>query len=1008
MTTPRPNRRFILGALAGVSAGATAYAARQLRGHPITLPPPDTTPTDFSASWPAITGAVPGGQQTGPTVTPVGYDTTTSFLCLTAGFTVTKSGAAAVLAGTAVWVTSGTLSPGETLTPRAAASVLASDTTINVLSMDGGNLVVSWSISTMASGNSVVASRNGTLALAPFLTSLPNGNDVQLVSVSGSGKLNIGSYPIYKDGDVLLGPGASWNGTIESGYTSWTEDATARSAPPVLEARSTARPTLRIETGYHQRFASDLTFVVIARAPGGIAKVRFYCEGAYVDVSTSKNYQYVDNNGKTRVIRDAYCVTLDHSAFLAQHASGNAINIFVRAYANDGTMQTNMLGSTVSAAGINLQNLVRFFPEPTTHDKVVWIDTTQATTQTGLPAGVDARFNNIDDAFLWLGNKPATGVTLLGAQKSGRIIVKNTHNWVPLVLNDWNAASGFNLGTSWHDIECDPGVRLTIGHTTVSGSGTSWNSAISGVRFRRGVYFDQTFDRAVVSLLVGTNARATGKMLGFWYDGCEVGAQVNLNAAIPLGGDRNIPEGAMFYGYSGPFFVTDCKIAHRSCTSTQICHNNEFLNYWVDQWSANLSLVGNLVDGLDESFWDGNSPAFTVAYSGPKQNARIERRGYNTTSGTRTLALESKDNADASWTTDVLLDVSVNWRSSLAAAYVNTNGAASGWSATQDCVQDSTDDRNLIVLSVESWVGDFYDKTVNTPPGADQACYLKENGALVVPVVHPNTFKGSVAGQLPLWTFRDIHADVYQHQSGVQGVLMEYNITENTFGAQPMNLATSSGSVEDYWVCNNSWDTNGVFLILSKAHTYSNFTLAHNNHKAWLELRPPTTYDAYCTVANNMVELFGPNTPGSVGALSILNNHCSGTGSGSQALSGVTTTGTVSGTVVGPAVTSMIPGMSDGDLEPDKALNDSVLAAPFAAANVDIAGFSRTAPAPCGPKGYRATSGSWVYAQAQNLQINAVNATPGTGVNVFHLRWKDGPGNTGSDVDLTITVDVAA
>jgi hypothetical protein len=970
---------------------------------------PDTRPDDFSASWPAITGAVPSGQQTGPTVTPTGFDTPTPFLCLTPGFTVTTSGAAAVAAGTAVWVTSGTLAPGGTLTPRSNASPGFNDVVVNDLALDGGTLVVSWSITTMDSGNPKIASRTGGLVLAPYLSTVPAGNDVQLVDVSGTGKLSIGTYPIYRDGDTLLGPGAGWNGAIESGYASWTEDATGRSAPPVAEARTTASPNCRILTGYHQRFNGDLTFVVSANAKGGVAKVRFYCEGAYVDVTARKNYFYVDSNGRTRVLKNVYCVTLDHSAFLAQHASGNAINLFVRAYPTDTSMQTRMLGSTVAAAGTNLQDLVRFFPEPTTHDKVVWIDITQPNTDTGLPGGVDARFSNLDDAFRWLGAKPATGVTTLPAQKSGHIIVKTTHNWVPLALSDWNSASGFNLGTSWHDIECVAGVRLTIGHTTFAGNGTyCWNSAISGVRFRHGVYFDVTFDRGpVVNLLIGANARSTGRFLGFWFDGCEIGAQVDLNSAIPLGGDRSIPEGSLYCGYSGPLFITDAVSAHRSCTNAQIVRNTLFKDYWVDQFSSILALKGCVVQRLDESFWDGNNPAFTVTYAGAKENARIERRGYNASSGARTVALESKNNADASWTTDVLLDVSANWRSSMAVAYVNANGAASGWSASQDCVQDSIDDRNLIALSVSSWVGDFYDKTVNAPPGSDQACYIKSNGAAIIPRIN-GASKGSVAGQLSLWVFRDIHADVYQHASGTQNVLVEELVTEDSFGAQPFNLATSSGSIEDYWIANNSYDTNGVFLILSKAHTYSHFVFAHNNHKAWLELRPPTTYDAYCVVANNMVDLFGPNTPGSIGALSIINNHASSLGTGSQALSGCTSSGTISGNIVGANADVMIPGMSDGDVEPDKTLNDAALLAPFASLAVDIAGFARPSPAPAGAKAYRATAATWSYALAQNLQINAVNEPAASGANAFHLRWKDGPGNTGSDVDLTITVDVEA
>ena len=113
-------------------------------------------------------------------------------------------------------------------------------------------------------------------------------------------------------------------------------------------------------------------------------------------------------------------------------------------------------------------------------------------------------------------------------------------------------------------------------------------------------------------------------------------------------------------------------------------------------------------------------------------------------------------------------------------------------------------------------------------------------------------------------------------------------------------------------------------------------------------------------------------------------------------------------TLTGKYPGDLVPGIYNGLLEPDATANVGALTAPNAAAGRDIAGFDRAALSPRGAKEFRKTSGAFTYAQVADLAINAVNDTPGTGVNVFHFQYRANPGDTGSLVDVYLSMDVAA
>lgn len=105
--------------------------------HVTTLAPtPDTTPNAFN--FVDLTGQALNTVITGSPVTPTGYDTPTSF---------TASGGTLQVAGAGSFVSSGTLSPGQSLTPRVTSS--ASNNTDTPVTVTVGGVVDVWHVTTL-------------------------------------------------------------------------------------------------------------------------------------------------------------------------------------------------------------------------------------------------------------------------------------------------------------------------------------------------------------------------------------------------------------------------------------------------------------------------------------------------------------------------------------------------------------------------------------------------------------------------------------------------------------------------------------------------------------------------------------------------------------------------------------------------------------------------------------------------------------------------------------------
>jgi hypothetical protein len=209
---------------------------------------------------------------------------------------------------------------------------------------------------------------------------------------------------------LSLSPGASWNGTINSGYAG---------NPPTAVARSTAKPVCNWNEVPMQVFTADYNVGVVAFAKGGIQKVRFYCEGNTVDVT---DWALNSRTGKYE-----YFCTLTYADF-----SGDGdINLYAEAYPNDTGMQKRLIGP------------FRLRRSATTYDATLTIAPSQSEI-------VGSRYTSIKNALTYCNTVPKKARPLITIMESGT----------------YDAAaqgSAFTaLATGWATITTDTGVTATI------------------------------------------------------------------------------------------------------------------------------------------------------------------------------------------------------------------------------------------------------------------------------------------------------------------------------------------------------------------------------------------------------------------------------------------------------------------------------------------------------------------------------------------------------------------
>jgi hypothetical protein len=336
-----------------------------------------------------------------------------------------------------------------------------------------------------------------------------------------------------------IGPSGTWTGTAGSGYGG---------SPPTDPVRTTAKPMLRPLFVENDVFISDRTIVVDAMATAGVTKVRFYCEGNTVDVTSPRWVPYTDVNGVSRLMY-GYAVTLDKAAFDAITASGTA-NIYAEAYPTDGALQNRVIGP------FRMHNRATLY----------------AGTRTVAPSGAD--HTTIVAALNWITtNSPSARNYRIQITASGDYALNTA------------VSSKYDGATHWVTIEAAGGVTASI---TSSTTRTNIRPQYDGLRFKgSGIVLDHAKFSSIVMESTGTGL--------LWIDGCTIQQTGGKFAVF----DGIFPQSywmSMSSGTARNFYATDCSTTGGVFNGFSYC--NLALNCYIDDISSDAFQNNKYFQGL--------------------------------------------------------------------------------------------------------------------------------------------------------------------------------------------------------------------------------------------------------------------------------------------------------------------------------------------------------------------------------------------------------------------------
>jgi hypothetical protein len=300
---------------------------------------------------------------------------------------------------------------------------------------------------------------------------------------------------------ATIGPSGTWTGTAGSGYGG---------SPPTDPVRTTAKPFIRPLFVENDVFISDRTIVVDAMATAGVTKVRFYCEGNTVDVTSPSWVPYTDVNGVSRLLY-GYAVTLNKAAFDSITASGTA-NIYAEAYPTDVALQNRVIGP------FRMHNRAALF----------------AATRTVAPSGAD--HTTIVAALNWITtNSPSARNCRIQITASGDYALNTA------------VTTKYDNAIQWVTIEAAGGITANI---TSGATRTNVRPQYDGLRFKgSGI----VLDHAKFATIMMEN---TGSGL-LWIDGVSIQQTGGKFAVF----DGTFPQSywmAMSSGTGRNFYATDC------------------------------------------------------------------------------------------------------------------------------------------------------------------------------------------------------------------------------------------------------------------------------------------------------------------------------------------------------------------------------------------------------------------------------------------------------------------
>lgn len=402
---------------------------------------------------------------------------------------------------------------------------------------------------------------------------------------------------------TAIPPGASWNGTAESGYSVVPADA-ARTGPKAIG---------RFLVPQRQRFASDFEIIIDAECWGGVSHVDLKVEGSTARVTSPAAHAYTDVNQNTvspfggTLAKRGYRFVLDHSAFIAQHGSGNTIHVYATIVPSDSAIQERTIGPLI------------LYPESTAHDYEVTVAPSGAD-YTSIQAAIDAmrtasalcpKITITQSGFYELVDGTGTHYTSL----KGRCVITHAN-----------------------------GVTATLGRASLNNSDVDWNPKIDNIEFRgSGIVIDQkNFG------IIEVSSATTG--LGHWANGIKITNSLGTSDTLYWNKGprpRGVFSSSATYGGQAASYITDSVLewVNSPLVGLSLAINNRIHEPIERFVNGTVYASDNYVDSISVNYYRESKNAFTVAYNGAG-TATMEIGGAsNYGGGTRTFTLKLNGSA---------------------------------------------------------------------------------------------------------------------------------------------------------------------------------------------------------------------------------------------------------------------------------------------------------------------------------------------------------------------------
>lgn len=373
---------------------------------------------------------------------------------------------------------------------------------------------------------------------------------------------------------ALLEPGASWDGSLGSGFALVPSD-------PV---RTTAKPACRLLVPPDQFFTDELIVGVAAAANNagslfqnlGLSEVVFHYEGASISVASPSYCTFPDDNGVDATYL-GWWVKLKKPA--GQTGSGN---LYVEAVPSDTTMQSRVIGPYAFHARDQL------------HDMELTIAPSQS-----VIAG--ERYQSVSAAFSYIKAQAAENPLVHFAEGGTYDLAGGGGTYAPTGYCTITAVEPVTFAKSSYGTDAQAIMRPLINGLWIKGAKI-------------------TIDFRYVSEIYHENLPRDHVLSG-----------INMTNSDPAGREALWRGGPRFIGWTvrGNAWFLECLATEMSntCLDANLVRGGRYSQLSEDIFADARCIVGTRVFDHSDNGLNNDVPAMTVSYSGAETTATLERSG---------------------------------------------------------------------------------------------------------------------------------------------------------------------------------------------------------------------------------------------------------------------------------------------------------------------------------------------------------------------------------------------